>query len=123
MVLLDVVHGILSLCTSNLIGEVELVEVDLTVLLAAHPIHTGTLEVCNRLIGAVGSIRLIPDIEIARRHVLPIVRLRIIGVVVVKFCTCIHAVETHQRGGQLGLLVNLVVPGEQSRWSPVIDDT
>ena len=53
---------------------------------------------------------LIPHVEVARRHVLPVVGVRIVGVVVVELGARIHAVASGERRGQACLVVDEPVP-------------
>ena len=61
---LDEVHRVGSLSGGLFVGEVELVEVDLAVGLAAHPVLADPLKISNGRISAVGCVGLVPHVEI-----------------------------------------------------------
>ena len=74
----DVVHGIGTLSSGLFVGKVELVEIYLTVCFVLHQEDTCRLKLPDSSIVTVGKVVLIPNIKIARRHILPVVGLGIV---------------------------------------------
>ena len=115
---LDVVDGIVAAGVQLLVGEVELVEVNLAVGLRTRPQVVG-IEPCVVLVA--GGSRSAPHVVVVRGEALPVVGVRV-GARVVELRGAVHGVAADGAGGQLHAVVNLEVPGEYGRGLVVVHD-
>ena len=119
---LDVVDSVMTLLADHLVGIVQTVPVNLPCLFTTCQIGTGADKVavtfCRTSLDVIG----IPHIVVARRHVLPVVRLRVLAVIA-ELGALIDRVAAHERRRQLRLVVDVPVPGEEKGGCKVVDDT
>ena len=94
MLCLEVVHGILAGKIGVLVSIVEAVPVDLAVSLRSLPVVVCVLPVGESLVCTVSLVVLIPHIEVAAGQILPVVRLRVVRVVIVELRALIHRVAS-----------------------------
>ena len=94
MLCLEVVHSVLACKVGVLVGIVEAVPVDLAVSLRSLPVVVCILPVGESLICTVSLVVLIPHIEVAAGQILPVVRLRVVRVVIVELRALIHRVAS-----------------------------
>ena len=95
MLSLQVIHGLLSVLGSLLVGVVEAVPVYLAVLLASLPVVHGVVPAIP-VVGVVSVLEVAPHVVVGRWHVLPVVWLRILGVVVVELGALVHGVFSEE---------------------------
>ena len=87
-----------------------------------------SLPILNRIIPNVPVVCIVtigevaPNIEVGARHILPVIWLRVLGVVVVQLGALVHRVFAIYRGGELQLVVDVPVPCCDGRRSEVVDN-
>ncbi len=98
---LDIIHGILSLSGSLLVAVVQAIPVNLAVCLCARPVVVSLPPISESRRVTVRSIGLVPDVIIATWHILPVVRMRVVGIVVVQLRALVHTVSAEHGSCQL----------------------
>ena len=119
MLSLQVVHGLLSVLGSLLVGVVESVPVYLAVLLACLPVVHGVVPAIP-VVDVVSVLEVAPHVVVGRWHVLPVVWLRILGVVVVELGALVHGVFSEEGCGELHAVVDVPVPCGDGRRGEVV---
>ena len=112
---LDVIECVGTLGVGIAVGPVEAVPVDLPGILRIAQQVVGSAEVGQRLVGAILVVGGIPHVEVAAGEVFPVVRLRVLRVVVVEAGTLVDTVFAQQRRGEACAVVDFPVPGEECR--------
>ncbi len=110
---LYVVHGVRILRVGLPVCIIKPVPVELPVGFRCRPEVVSRVPVGKTLRRAVGSVRLVPHVIVAARHVLPVARQRVFRVVVVQLRAFVHAVFPEQRRGQLRIVVDVPVPCQE----------
>ena len=106
-----------------MVRVVQTVPVDLAVSLRRCPELISCVPVGKALLCAVCCVSLVPNVIVAARHVLPVVGVGVVSIVIVEFGALIHAVFSHQRCCELGVVVYFPVPSQQCCRSIVVYDT
>ena len=122
MLSLYIVHSVTALSCCVLVSIVEAVPVDLSVSLRCAPVVVRCLPVFVSLLCAIRVVVAVPYVVVARRQVLPVVRMRVVGVVVVELCALVHRVFAEERRSEFRVLVEVPVPCEDGARSEVVHD-